>query len=395
MAERTFIVLRSKRPVVPEGGFVVGAPGPAAVGGAETMELEEAALTKAERADLRRDPRVRAIAEPMPMKLIEPTATHDAAEPAAAEATWGVQAVRATDSPFTGNGITVAVLDTGIDPNHVAFQGVELVRKNFTDEGDDDEHGHGTHCAGTIFGRDVGNLRIGVAPGVQRALIGKVLGEGGGSSATIARAIQWAVNEGAHIISMSLGIDFPGFVDFLVNDRGLDIHPATSIALEQYRANINLFSALADMVQAQGAFGQGTVIVAASGNESNRPTFEIAVAPPAAGTGLIAVGALQQGADGLSVASFSNNQVDVSAPGVGVISARRGGGLISMNGTSMATPHTAGVAALWAQKLREATGRVESQILIAQLVARGNPGALAPGFEEDDVGSGIVQAPLS
>jgi subtilisin family serine protease len=395
MAERKFIVLRSKRPIVPEGGFVVGAPGPAAVGGAETMELEEAALTKAERADLRRDPRVRAIAEPMPMKLIEPTATNDAAEPAAAEATWGVQAVRATDSPFTGNGITVAVLDTGIDPNHVAFQGVELVRKNFTDEGDDDGHGHGTHCAGTIFGRDVGNLRIGVARGVQRALIGKVLGAGGGSSATIARAIQWAVNEGAHIISMSLGIDFPGFVDFLVNVRGLDINPATSIALEQYRANVNLFTALADAVQTQGAFGQGTAIVAASGNESNRPTFEIAVAPPAAGTGLIAVGALQQGANGLLVASFSNNQVDVSAPGVGVISAKRGGGLIQMSGTSMATPHAAGVAALWAQKLREATGRVESRILIAQLVARGDTSVLATGFEEDDVGSGIVQAPLS
>ncbi len=359
------------------------------------MELEEAALTQAERADLRRDPRVRAIAESMPMKLIEPTATNDAAEPAAAEATWGVQAVRATDSPFTGNGITVAVLDTGIDPNHVAFQGVELVRQNFTEEGDDDGHGHGTHCAGTIFGRDVGNLRIGVARGVQRALIGKVLGEGGGSSATIARAIQWAVNEGAHIISMSLGIDFPGFVDDLVNVFGLDINPATSIALEQYRANINLFTALADAVQAQGAFGQGTVIVAASGNESNRPDFEIAVSPPAAGTGVIAVGALQQGVAGLSIANFSNNQVDVSGPGVDVISARRGGGLVSMDGTSMATPHAAGVAALWAQKLREATGGVESQTLIAQLVARGDTSTLAPGFEEDDIGTGIVQAPLN
>jgi subtilisin family serine protease len=350
-------------------------------------------LTRSERADLRRDPRTLAIAEPMPMKLIEPVDTRDA-DPAAADVTWGVQAVRAPESPFTGEGIMVAVLDTGIDPDHPAFQGVDLVQKNFTSGPDDDQHGHGTHCAGTIFGQDVGDLRIGVARGVSRGLIGKVLGEGGGSSATIARAIQWAVNEGAHVISMSLGIDFPGFVEFLVQNRGLAIPPATSIALEQYRANVNLFSALADSVRAQGAFGQGTVIIAASGNESERPSYEIAVAPPAAGTGVIAVGALQEGSDGLGIARFSNNQVDVSGPGVNVISARAGGGLTSMSGTSMATPHVAGVAALWAQKLLEATGRVESPVLMAQVVARGEIGPLAPGFEEQDVGTGIAQAPL-
>ena len=396
MADREFVVLRNRQLVVPQAGVRGAAIGIAGVrGGAETIELEAGTLTRAERADLRRDPRVQAIAETMPMKLIAPTAVNEAIQPAAADATWGVKAVRATDSPFTGNGITVAVLDTGIDPNHVAFQGVTLVRQNFTTEGDDDEHGHGTHCAGTIFGRDVGNLRIGVARGVQRAVIGKVLGAGGGSSASLARAIQWAVNEGANIISMSLGIDFPGFVEFLVNNHDFPIEAATSIALEQYRANVNLFTALAESVQAQSLFDQGAMIVAASGNESNRPSFEIAVAPPAAGTGVIAVGALQEGAGGLSVARFSNNQVDISAPGVDVISARRGGGLTSMSGTSMATPHAAGVAALWAQKFRDATGRVEVQPLIRQLVGRGNTSVLAPGFEEDDIGTGIAQAPLT
>ena len=357
------------------------------------VEIEE--VERREIPAITRNADVAAVAPPMPMKLIAPLDAHAATPAEATDIAWGVRAVKADTSSFTGDGIVVAVLDTGIDPAHPAFEGVELLRRNFTDESDDDEHGHGTHCAGTIFGRKVGSTRIGVAPGVKRALIGKVLGEGGGSSEQIVSAIQWAVENGANVISMSLGIDFPGFVDLLVNQQGLNINPATSIALEQYRANVNLFSALAASVEAQGAFGQGAVIVAASGNESNRPSFEIAVAPPAAGTGVLAVGALQEGATGFSVASFSNNQVDVSAPGVAVISAKLGGGLVAKSGTSMATPHVAGVAALWAQKLKQETGGVESPTLLAQLVAKAVTAPLQPGFEEDDVGTGIVQAPLS
>jgi len=71
------------------------------------------------------------------------------------------------------------------------------LRKNFTNAGDDDEHGHGTHCAGTIFGRTVENKRIGVAPGVKKAIIGKVLGGNGGGSDIVMQAIQWAANNGA------------------------------------------------------------------------------------------------------------------------------------------------------------------------------------------------------
>ena len=92
--------------------------------------------------------------------------------------------------------------------------------------------------------------RIGVARNIKRALIGKVLGEGGGSSATLARAIHWALEEGAHVISMSLGIDFPGYVDWLVNTRNMQVAPATSLALEEYRANVNLFTELARFVAA-------------------------------------------------------------------------------------------------------------------------------------------------
>jgi len=357
------------------------------------IKVEEAALSRTERNDLRRDPRTRAIAPIMPMKLIQPLDQAEVNESSVTTPTWGIQAVRAPESNFDGTDIAIAVLDTGIDPTHPAFAGVTLVQKNFTSEDDNDLDGHGTHCAGTIFGQDVNGARIGVARKIDRALIGKVLGEGGGSSSTIAQAIQWAVNEGANVISMSLGIDFPGFVEFLIS-RGLDVNPATSIALEGYRANVNLFTELARFVQANSVFGQGTIIVAASGNESNRPQYEIAVAPPAAGSGVIAVGALQEGANGFSVARFSNNQVNISAPGVGVISARVGGGLLSLSGTSMATPHAAGVAALWAQRQLDRTGRIDSQLLMAQLIASGTTTSLAADSEAEDVGAGLVQCPL-
>jgi len=195
---------------------------------------------------------------------------------------------------------------------------------------------------------------------------------------------------------MSLGVDFPGYVKDLNNFYGIPIEAATSLALEQYRANINFFNKLSRFVETHELFGgQGTIIVAASGNESKRPNYEIAVAPPAAGTGIIAVGALQESPSGFSVANFSNDQVDISAPGVNVISVKAGGGLISSDGTSMATPHVAGIAALWAQRQLAVTGRINNRVLISRLISSGTLEPLAPNQEIDNVGTGIVQAPLS
>jgi subtilisin family serine protease len=167
-------------------------------------------------AEAHADPDVRASARSMPMQLIAPVAINAVAldEPTAAptaNVAWGVRAVGADTSPFDGTGVVVAVLDTGIDRTHPAFKGIELVEKDFTGDGDGDVKGHGTHCAGTIFGRDVDGMRIGIARGVTRALIGKVIGRAGGSSAKIASAIHWAIENNANVISMSLGIDFPGY----------------------------------------------------------------------------------------------------------------------------------------------------------------------------------------
>lgn len=394
--KENYIVLRSPRPATndPFLGPLAGAtnaPPPAPV--VEVSEMERRDIPA-----LTRSADVVAVAPIMPMRLIAPVEKQEAAgngaQPAAAtEIAWGVKAVKADTSPFTGDGVTVAVLDTGIDASHPAFAGVELVTRNFTNEADTDLDGHGTHCAGTIFGRTTDNKRIGVATGVRRALIGKVLGSGGGGSDQIASAIQWAVENGANVISMSLGIDFPGFVRFLIEQQGMEPEPATSIALEGYRANVQLFERLASLVRAQAMFSRASIIVAAAGNESDRPNFEIAVSPPAVSEGIVSVAAVGQAGNSFSVASFSNTFANVAGPGVGILSARPGGGFAVMSGTSMATPHVAGVAALWAEKIRRSAGTLSAAQLINRLISSGTFNALASGFDPADVGTGLVIAP--
>lgn len=358
------------------------------------LSIQVEALDKSEIKALANEADVVAIAPAMPMKLIEPVSGDGQAQPTAGTSTWGVNAVGAATSPFTGDGVVVSVLDTGIDPGHPAFAGVTLIQKNFTTAGPDDEHGHGTHCAGTIFGRDVDGTRIGVAPGVTKAFIGKVLGPGGGSSDQIADAINWAVENGTHVISMSLGIDFPGFVEILENN-GFPTEAAVTKALEGYRANVMLFERLASFIRARGLFGQTALVVAAAGNESRRnanPPYEIAVAPPAVSEGVISVAALGESAAGLVVAPFSNTFANVSGPGVGVVSAKLGGGLMAMSGTSMATPHVAGVAALWAEKIMKA-GPLTGVEWTARLIGSATRNGLAPSVDPADIGAGLVRAP--
>lgn len=383
------IVLRSGRSGSRD--IFLGPPSgqPAPVG----MQVQVEEIERRDVPRITRDADVIAVAPSMPMRLIEPRDVRDVPAASATDVAWGIQAVKADTSPFTGAGITVAVLDTGIDPGHAAFAGVTLVRRNFTEEGDDDLHGHGTHCAGTIFGRRTSGTRIGVAPGVTRALIGKVLGDGGGSSEQIVTAIQWACDNGANVVSMSLGIDFPGFVRHMIEVQGLPAELATSRALEAYRANVQLFERLASLVRISSP---STVIVAAAGNESQRDVnadFEIAVAPPAVSEGIVSVAALGQGTGGLSVADFSNTGANVSGPGVDIRSAKPGGGLVSMSGTSMATPHVAGVAALWAEKIAGFGGPITSNQLVARLVGNARFEGLKAGFDPVDIGAGLAIAP--
>lgn len=275
--------------------------------------------------------------------------------------TWGLQATGASRTTATGAGTKVAVLDTGFTFEHPDFAGRTIISKSFI-AGEDatDVHGHGTHCVGTVAGpaHPAEVRRYGVAPEVE-IHVGKVLGnDGSGTDAGILAGINWALASGCQVVSMSLGADVR----------------TPSVAYERVGSR---------------ALAAGTLIVAAAGNNAHRPGDPGFVGVPANSPSVMAIAAVDHT---LHVAPFSaagtaieGGQVDVAAPGVDVFSSwlmpQR---YNTISGTSMATPHVAGLAALWHQQTG-ATGRE----LWTQLVQHAQRLATA----STDVGSGLCLAP--
>lgn len=226
---------------------------------------------------------------------------------------WGitrVQAPVAQTRGFTGSGVKVAVLDTGISthPDLNIRGGVSFVPGEPTVA---DGNGHGTHVSGTIAGLNNNIGVLGVAPNVELYGV-KVLGaNGSGSISGIAQGLQWAGNNGMHVANLSLGSSQP------------------SATLEQ---------------AVNQATSQGVLVVAASGN-SGAGT----VGYPARYANAMAVGATDQNNNRASFSQYGQG-LDIVAPGVGVESTYPGNRYTSLSGTSMATPHVAGVAALVKQK---------------------------------------------
>ncbi|MFJ7072181.1 S8 family peptidase [Streptomyces sp. NPDC098781] len=234
------------------------------------------------------------------------------------------------DAGYTGKGVKVAVLDTGVDETHPDLQGVEIAQKNFSTAPDSkDRAGHGTHVASIIAGKGTksGGRYTGVAPGVQ-LLDGKVLDDNSlGSDSEIISGMQWAVDQGAKIVSMSLGS---------LDTAGVDAKEAAVARLS----------------------GKALFVVAA-GNSGDQPRT---IWSPGSAPAALTVGAVDK-QDG--IAEFSSrgpnvdgvSKPDITAPGVDITAALTTQGAeppsddyVSMSGTSMATPHVAGAAALVLQQ---------------------------------------------
>ncbi|WP_250009900.1 S8 family serine peptidase [Actinoplanes sp. M2I2] len=273
-----------------------------------------------------------------------------------------------------GTGVTVAVLDTGIDSTHPDFAGKITSTANFTDEPGEDLNGHGTHVASTIAGtgaRSGGKYR-GVAPGAKLA-VAKVCGEADCPESNILAGMEWAAPR-ASVINMSLGY---------FDEPGVDL-------LEQ---------AVEDLTAAYGAL----FVVAAGNRGYGRPET---VMSPASADAALAVGSVDN-RDQLALTSSLGPRIgdgaikpDITAPGVNIVAARAANaasgdpvadGYSSMSGTSMATPHVAGAAAILTQQHADwAPSRKKAMLMGSSKPTAGLDG-FAQGAGRVDVARAVSQ----
>ncbi|WP_241331465.1 S8 family peptidase [Chryseobacterium arthrosphaerae] len=287
------------------------------------------------------------------------------------EMEWGLKAIGLENALYTGKGVDVCILDTGLEVSHPDFSSREIEGKSFID-GEDwnrDPNGHGTHCAGIATGntRNDKNIRYGIAGGCNLK-IAKVLSDSGrGTTGSVIDAIDWAITKKFRILSLSLASpvrlnDQPSILFETIGERALE---------------------------------NNCLIIAAAGNDSSRPQVPQPVSMPANSKSIMAVAAIDMQ---MKVAKFSNaglnpstgGNINVCAPGVDIVSAypkntkNKNYFYYAMSGTSMAAPHVSGLAALYMEQF-PSTSAKEIWALIE------NKARPIEGIKYRDIGNGLIQ----
>ncbi|MBU7037848.1 MAG: S8 family peptidase [Theionarchaea archaeon] len=266
---------------------------------------------------LSKNPRVKYI-QPDIIQYVTPMQMSVSAEPLAQVLPWGVDRIDAelAWSTSTGAGVKVAIVDTGIDMDHPdlvanikgGFNAIAVKGKYRDPDNFDDDHGHGSHCAGIVAAVDNSIGVVGVAPEAWLYGVKVLSNSGSGTTTDCIEGIQWCVDNGMDVISMSWG----------------------STTYDQ---------ALNDTCQA--AWDAGCVLVSSAGNNG----VETPDGYPSAYPSVMAISATDSSDN---IASWSNYgaEIELAAPGVSIYSTYEDGGYTTMSGTSMACPHVSGVAAL-------------------------------------------------
>ncbi len=275
-----------------------------------------------------------------------------------------IGAPAAWQAGFDGAGVTVGVLDTGIDAAHPDFAGQIAAIRDFTGGNDPtDNVGHGTHVASTIAGTGAasGGAYRGVAPGAK-LVIGKVCATNECADSDIIAGMEWAAAQ-AQVVNLSLGgTDLPGF-------------DPLELALQDLSRRY------------------GTLFVVAAGNEGKPKS----ISSPAALDEALAVGAVDADDQRAYFSSkgprLGDNHIkpDISAPGVDIVAAAPGGGYQPMAGTSMATPHVAGSAAILAGQHPDWTGPQLKAALMDSAKPGGDDSLYEQGAGRVDIGRAAAQ----
>lgn len=269
---------------------------------------------------------------------------------------WGLKALGIPDiwAQTQGENVKIAVLDTGVATKHPDLKDRIVATKDFTGDGIEDVNGHGSHCAGIIAASRDGEGVVGVAPKAE-LMIGKVLSNSGsGRYSWIIKGMQWALDEGADIISMSLG------------------GPVGTDELEEMVKKV---------------IASDTILIVAAGNEGEG---ENTIGYPGGYDDVICVGSIKRGQKRSSFSSTGPN-ITIMAPGEDIYSCYPPDGYASLSGTSMATPFIAGVAALILSKHRGKGGHTpcENQTEMFEHLKKVAVDIEDPGWDKNS-GWGIV-----